>query len=58
MNKNEFRNELHYNLQVELNIDLINYGQVTTDTKLRIERCGYKIVGDKVVYDENSKFRR
>jgi hypothetical protein len=58
MNQNEFRNDLHRNLQIELNNDLQRYGQVTSDTKIKIERCGYKIVGNKVVYDEDSKFRR
>ncbi len=58
MNQNEFRNDLHRNLQIELNNDLQRYGQVTSDTKIKIERCGYKIIGNKVVYDEDSKFRR
>lgn len=58
MNQNEFRNDLHRNLQIELNNDLQRYGQVTSDTKIKIERCGYKIINNKVVYDEDSKFRR
>lgn len=58
MNQNEFRNELHYNLQIQLNIDLQKYGQITSDTKIKIERCGYKIIDNKVIYDEDSKFRR
>lgn len=58
MNQNEFRNELHYSLQIQLNIDLQKYGQITSDTKIKIERCGYKIIDNKVIYDEDSKFRR
>ena len=58
MNQNEFRNELHYNLQIQLNIDLQKYGQITSDTRIKIERCGYKIIDNKVIYDEDSKFRR
>lgn len=58
MNQNEFRNDLHRNLQIQLDIDLQKYGQITSDTKIKIERCGYKIINNKVVYDEDSKFRR
>ena len=59
MNQNEFRNDLHWTLQRELDFDLQRYGQITTDTKLKIERCGYKVIdNNKVVYDEDSKFRR
>ena len=52
------KDDLKEDLQFELDNDLEKYGAVTSDTRLKIERCGYKIVGKKVEYDPNSKFRR
>ena len=49
------REELRDRLQQKVNSEISRYGNTSSDTRLSIEDCGFKLDGDKVVEDPESQ---